>query len=167
MSDTMGTYGPRVPGTAQGPLLSVTRIRPNELEGVNNASGPSGGPGGLLRPCTVAAFHHRGVIRFEIKGGTKYEFKFDIYSSGEMTYSGKVSSSSRGLGWGDRGGGEWRRVQPSALRGSPGWANFAPCLGPGGWGEGEVWGAAGKKGGVHSFTLLSFRGSIQCRASLV
>lgn len=48
----------RVPGAAQGPLLSTTRIRPNELEVVNNASGPSGGPGGLLRPCAVAAFHH-------------------------------------------------------------------------------------------------------------
>ena len=58
------------------------------------------GPGGLLRPCAVTAFHHRGVIRFEIKGGTKYEFKFGIYNSGEMKYSGKVSSSLRGPGVG-------------------------------------------------------------------
>lgn len=92
-----------MPCAAQGPLLSATRIRPNELEGVNNASGPSRGPGGWLRPCAGVAFHRRGVIRFEIKGGTKYEFKFNMYSASEMMYSGKVSSSLGG-GGGERGG---------------------------------------------------------------
>ena len=109
-----------MPCAAQGLLLSATRIRPNELEGVNNASGPSRGPGGRLRPCAGVAFHRRGVIRFEIKGGTKYEFKFKMYSASEMMYSGKVSSSLGGRGWGER-----RREKPSALRGGPGW----PCPG--------------------------------------
>ena len=135
----MGTYGPRVPGAAQGPLLSATRIRPNELEGVNNASGPSRGPGGLLRPRAVAAFRRGVVIRFEIKGGTKYEFKFDIYSSGEMTYSGKVSSFRGGWGWEER-----RQGKPSALRGGPGWPRPGP-LAPIVWaGGGGSWGGGRK-----------------------
>lgn len=114
-----------MPVAAQGPLLSTTRIRPNELEGVNNASGPGRGPGGRLRPCTGVAFHRRGVIRFEIKGGTKYEFKFNMYSASEMMYSGKVSSSLGGWGWGER-----RREKPSAVGGGPGWprpGQLAPC----------------------------------------
>ena len=155
-----------MPCAAQGPLLSATRIRPNELEGVNNASGPSRGPGGWLRPCAGVAFHRRGVIRFEIKGGTKYEFKFNMYSASEMMYSGKVSSSL--------GGGGGREEAREAIcsqrrpRLAPSWPPCPLCLGPE---EGAVWGLEGSwqrgRGTVKSVSHSCFRGSTLHRAPLI
>lgn len=58
----MGTYGPECRVQPRPPYsapLGLDLMKWKELTG----------PGGLLRPCAVAAFHHRGVIRFEIKGG--------------------------------------------------------------------------------------------------
>ena len=48
-----------------------------------------------------------------------------MYSASEMMYSGKVSSSLGGRGWGER-----RREKPSALGGGLGWprpGHLAPC----------------------------------------
>lgn len=144
-----------MPGAAQGPLLGATRIRPNESEGVNNASGPQR-PRRPAQACAGAAFHHRGVILFEIKGGTKYEFKVDIYSSGEMTYSGKASSL-RSWEWAERRKREEDR-KPSGLRRPRPAQSWPTSLRALGWGR-RGFGAAGKKHqwGCNSLSHPHFR----------